>query len=81
MLFYLNIQNLYSMDEGTTKTPIFKCRLYWYFCLGWYSNFVGSESGQKQSAKFLHKMVYKKTQHPPPPPPSHTLSVYTEASG
>jgi hypothetical protein len=31
------------MDEGTIKTPIPKCRLYWCFCLGWCSNFVGSE--------------------------------------
>ncbi len=37
------------MDEGTVKTPIPSCRLYWCFCLGWCSNFVGSESGQKQS--------------------------------
>jgi hypothetical protein len=24
-----------TMDEGTIKTPIPKCRLYWCFCLGW----------------------------------------------
>jgi hypothetical protein len=38
------------------------------FCLGWCSNFVGSESGQKQN------MVYNTTQRPPLPS-SHTLSV------
>jgi hypothetical protein len=30
-LFFLCVQ---SMDEGTLKTPIPKCRLYWTFCLG-----------------------------------------------
>jgi hypothetical protein len=45
-------------------------------CLGWCSNFVGSESGQKQSVKLLQNMVYNTTQQPPPPH-SHTLSVYT----
>jgi hypothetical protein len=59
------------MDEETIKTPIPKCRLYWCFCLGWCSNFVGSESGQKQSVKLLQNMVYNTTQHPH----SHTLSV------
>ncbi len=29
-----------------------------------YSNFVGSESGQKQSVKLLQNMVYNTTQHP-----------------
>jgi hypothetical protein len=32
------------------KTPIPKCRLFRCFCLGWCSNFVGFEFGQKQSA-------------------------------
>jgi hypothetical protein len=59
------------MDEATIKTPIPKCRLYWCFCLGWCSNFVDSESGQKQSVKLLQNMVYNTTQHPPQP------SVYT----
>jgi hypothetical protein len=45
-----------------------KCRLYWCFCSGWCSNFVGSESGQKQSVKLLQNMVYNTTQHPPPHP-------------
>jgi hypothetical protein len=40
------------------------------------SNFVGSESGHKQSVKLLQIMVTNPTQHPPPPP-SHTLSLYT----
>ncbi len=51
------------MDEGALKTPIPKCR---FFCLGWGSNFVGSESGQKKSVKLLQNMVYNTTQHPPP---------------
>ncbi len=45
------------------------------FCLGWSSNFVGSESDQIQSSKVLQTMVSNTTQHPPPPT-SHTLSVY-----
>ncbi len=36
-----------SMDEGTLKTPIPKCRLTGHSCLGWCSNLVGSESGQR----------------------------------
>jgi hypothetical protein len=55
------------MDEETIKTPIPKCRLYWCFCLGWCSNFVGCESGQKQSVELLQNMVYNTTQHPPTP--------------
>ena len=37
------------------------------------SNFVGSESGQKQSVKLLQNMAYSTFQHPPTP----TQSVYT----
>jgi hypothetical protein len=59
------------MGEGTLKKPIPKCRLYWCFCLGWWSNFVDSESGQKQNVKLLQNMAYNTTQHPPPPQP-HT---------
>jgi hypothetical protein len=46
------------------------------FCLGWSSNFVGSESGQIRNVKLLLNMVSNRTQHPLSPP-SHTLSVYT----
>jgi hypothetical protein len=49
------------------------------FCLGWSSNFVGSEYGQIPSLNFklLQNMV-NSTQHSPTlPSPSHTLSVYT----
>jgi hypothetical protein len=43
------------------------------FCLGRSSNFLGSESGQIQTAA-----EYGLQQDSaPPPPPSHTLSVYT----
>jgi hypothetical protein len=38
------------------------------FCLGWSSNFVGSESGQIHSVKLPQNMVSNKTQHPPPRP-------------
>ncbi len=36
------------------------------YCLGWSSNFVGSESGQIQSVKHLQNMVSNRTQHPLP---------------
>ncbi len=65
---------LLSMDEGTLKTPIPYYRLHWSFCLGWWSSLVDSESGQKQSAKFLQNMVYSTIQ--PPPPQTHTVCIY-----
>jgi hypothetical protein len=64
-----------SMDERTIMTPIPKCRLYWCFCSGWCSNFVGSESGQKQSVKLLKNMVYNTTQHSPISPQPHTVCL------
>jgi hypothetical protein len=36
------------------------------FCLGWSSNFVGSESDQIQSVKLLQNMLSNRTQHPSP---------------
>ncbi len=45
-------------------------------CLGWSSNFVGSESGQIQSVKLFQNMVSNRTPQPPPSS-SHSLSVYT----
>jgi hypothetical protein len=46
------------------------------FCLGWNSNFVGPESGQKQSVKLLQNMVFNTTQHLPPPlPDKHCLYI------
>jgi hypothetical protein len=65
------------MAAGTNKTPIPKCRLYWCFCLGWCSNFVGSESSQKQSVKLLQNMVYNTLQLPPPPQ-THTVCLLWE---
>ncbi len=62
------------MDEGTTKTPIFKCRLNWCFCLGWCSNFVGSGSGQKQSVILYSCRIWSTTQlNTPPPTATHCL--------
>ncbi len=49
-------------NEGTLKTPSPICRLYWSFLLGCWSNFVGSESGQKQSVKLLQTMIYNTSQ-------------------
>jgi hypothetical protein len=45
------------------------------FLFGWCSYFVGSESGQEQSAKLLQSMVYNTTQHPPPPTATHCLDI------
>ncbi len=66
------------MDEGTLKTPIPKCSFYWSFCFGWGSNFVSSESGEKQCVKLLQNMAYNTTQHAPPPtlPQPHTVCIY-----
>jgi hypothetical protein len=47
------------------------------FVGGWCRNFVGSESGQKQSFKHLQNMVYNTTQHPPTPHPPATQFLYT----
>ncbi len=62
------------MDEGTLKTLTPLWRFHWSFCLGWWSNLVGSASGQKQSVKFLQNMVYT-AQFTPHPPPSQKLTV------
>jgi hypothetical protein len=62
------------MDEGTLKTPTPLCRFHWSFCLGWWSNYVGSASGQIQSVKFLQNMVYT-AQFTPHPSPPQTLTV------
>jgi hypothetical protein len=61
------------MDEGTIKSPIPKCRLYWSFLFG---NFVGSESGQKQSVKLLHAEDGLQ-QNSTPPNPTATYCLYT----
>jgi hypothetical protein len=45
------------------------------FCLEWCINFVGSESGQKQSNKLPLNIVSNTTQHPPLPPINPTLSI------
>jgi hypothetical protein len=45
------------------------------FCSGRCGNFVGSESGQKQSVKLLQNMVYNTTQHPPPSTAAHCLYI------
>ncbi len=66
-----------SMDKETVKTPISKCRLYWCFCLGWCSSFVGSESGRKQSVKLLQNMAYNSTKRPPPSHPPSTATHCT----
>jgi hypothetical protein len=40
------------------------------FCLGWSSNFIGSESGQ--GVKLMQIMVSNRTQHPP----THFLAAH-----
>ena len=44
-------------------------------CVGWSSNFVGSESGQIQSDKIMQKMFSNMTQHPHPIPAKHCLHI------
>jgi hypothetical protein len=71
-------QVILTIPVTCRTTPIPKFRLYRSFLFGWWSNFVGSESGQKQSVKLLQNMVHNTIQPPPPPPPhSHRLSEYT----
>jgi hypothetical protein len=55
-----------------------KCPPFLDFCLGWSSNFVGSESGQIQSGKLLENMVSRTTQHQPP---LHKYTVYLFTQG
>jgi hypothetical protein len=45
------------------------------------SNFVGSESGQKQSVKLLQNMVYNTTQHPAPTSDIYIVYVYFGKGG
>jgi hypothetical protein len=54
------------MDEGTLKT---------HCLLGWRSNFVGSESGQKQSTKLLQNMVYNTKNSTPTAASTHCLYI------
>jgi hypothetical protein len=68
------------MDERTLKTPTPKCRLCWSFLLGVVKQFVGSESGQKQSVKLLQNMVYNTIQQTPPPQP-HTVHLVLRRGG
>jgi hypothetical protein len=51
--------------------------LFFFLFLGWCSNFVASEYGQKQSVKFLQNMVYNTT-NTPPPTATHTLRLLWE---
>ncbi len=44
------------------------------FCLGWSSNFVGSESSQIQSVQILQNMVQQDST-PPTPSQSHTVCI------
>ncbi len=74
MLEKESVVYIFPMDEGTTPIP--KCRLYLCFFGGWCSNFVGSDSGQKQSVKHLQNMVYNTTQHPPSLTATNCLYVY-----
>jgi hypothetical protein len=59
-----------------SEDPPFLC-----FCLGWTSNFVGSESGQIQSAKLLQNMVSNRTQHPHLLPATHYLYILYFGTG
>jgi len=65
------------MDEGTLRHQSLIVVFTGHFCLGWCSNFVGSESGQNGELNSCR--IWSTTQlntSPTPPPHSHTLSVY-----
>jgi hypothetical protein len=51
------------------------------FCLGWFKNFVGTESGQIQSVKLLQNMVSNRIKDPPPPPSQHCLYILVVSQG
>jgi len=67
---------LHPMDEGTLKTQSLNVFFTGHFCLGWWSNFVGSEPGQKQSVNSCRIWSTTNLNTPPPPLHSHTLFVY-----
>ncbi len=46
------------------------------FCLGWCSNVVGSESGQKQSVKLMQNMSTTQLNTTPNPPLSVLYTLY-----
>ncbi len=64
-----------TMDEGTLKTPTSLCRFHWPFCLGWWSNLVGSASGQKQSVCRIWSTQHNSPPLPPPPPETQTVCI------
>ncbi len=70
---------LLLMDEGTLKTPIPYCRLYWSFLFGVMRQFCRFyKSGQTQSVKLLQNSVWSTAQFntPTPPPQPHTVCIY-----
>ncbi len=72
------INIIQTMDEGTLKTPIPQCRLYWLFLFGMVKLlcrfWMWSETECKTPAEYGPQ--YISTPPTPPPPHSHTLSVY-----
>jgi hypothetical protein len=63
------VWGLWRHGRRNYKDTIPKCRLR-CFCLGWCSNFLGYESGQKQSIKLLQNMVCNTKLNNPPTPPT-----------
>ncbi len=65
----------YTMDEGTLKTPIPYCRLYWLFLFGVMKQFcrfwIWSETECK-TAEYGPQYISP----PPPPQKSHTVCIY-----
>ncbi len=78
-VYYSKQHIQYCMDEGTLKTPIPECRLYWSFLFGVAKHFcrfwIWSETECKTPAEYGPKYI-STPPSPPPPPHSHTLSVY-----
>ncbi len=66
------------MDEGTLKTPIPKCRLFWSFLFGVVKQFIRFWIWSETECKTPAEYDLQHNSTPPPPPPhSHTLSVFT----
>ncbi len=69
------------MDEGTLKTPIPKCRLYWSFLFGvvkqFYRFWTWSETECKTPAEYG---LQHNSTHPPPPPQPYTVCIYCTVS-
>jgi hypothetical protein len=68
-----------SMDEGTLKTPIPKCRLNWSFLFGVVQQFCRFWICKRECKKscIIWSTTQLNTRHPPPPQPHTVCTRYT----